>query len=309
MSFTKHHNLETVAQGVDNWDAPVNENFDQIDKGPTIKSLAGETLSAYKVVYREIDNTIRLAIAGITGDPNSRFIGFTRESFELGEDGYAQHAGWISDPNWSLNPSSPYYLSLDTAGEMTSTKPAGDAILVGFAIGTNEILIKPWVEASGGSGSTAPPGSLIAYAGSTAPGGWLLCYGQSISTSTYVDLYNIIGYTYGGSGGSFNVPDMRGRIPLPLDNLGGTSANRITDSGADSLNGTGGSETHTLTESELAAHNHSLSGVNGGYYGGFGHGSGDGGGSGGSYYTDNAGSGNAHANVQPFIGLSYIIKT
>jgi len=308
MSFTKHHNLETVAQGVDNWDAPVNENFDQIDKGPTIKSLAGETLSAYKVVYREIDNTIRLAIAGTTGDPSSRFIGFTRESFDLGEDGYAQHSGWVSDPDWSLSVSSPYYLSTTTAGEMTSSKPSSDPILVGFAIGTNEILIKPWVEGSGGSGDTTPPGSLIAYAGSTAPGGWLLCYGQAISRSTYVDLFNVVSTTYGVGDGSttFNIPDMRGRIPLPLDNLGGASANRITDSGADSLNGTGGLETHTLLEAELPSHSHTLS-TNGDYQSGGGS-TGANGSAGVGGVTSTTGSGTAHNNVQPFIGLSYIIK-
>ena len=47
---TKHHNLQTVVQGVDNWDIPLNANFVEIDKGPTIKATAGETLSSYKVV-------------------------------------------------------------------------------------------------------------------------------------------------------------------------------------------------------------------------------------------------------------------
>lgn len=38
--------------------------------------------------------------------------------------------------------------------------------------------------------------------------GLLKCDGSSHSTSTYENLYNVIGYTYGGSGGTFNVPNL-----------------------------------------------------------------------------------------------------
>ncbi len=307
---TKHHNLQTVVQGVDNWDIPLNANFVEIDKGPTIKATAGETLSSYKVVYRTINNEIVKAIAGTTGDPSSRFIGFTREPFANGATGYAQHTGWISDPNWALSVSAPYYLSTSTAGEITSSKPDGDAILVGYSISTNEILIKPWIEASGqsggGSGSSST-GTVIIFAGSTAPTGWLLCAGQSVATSTYSGLFSSIGYTYGGSGANFNVPDMRGRCAIGLDNMGGSSANRVTTSDADSLGGSGGTENHTLTTSEIPAHTHT-------YTNQFSNpvGAGNLGGSPQSQNTgtsSSVGSGSAHNNMQPYMAMSYIIKT
>lgn len=38
------------------------------------------------------------------------------------------------------------------------------------------------------------------------PDGWLECNGQSVSTTAYPELFEKIGYTYGGSGGSFNLP-------------------------------------------------------------------------------------------------------
>ena len=59
-------------------------------------------------------------------------------------------------------------------------------------------------------GSAATTGMVAAFATSTAPGGWLECNGQSISKITYPSLFSAIGYTYGGSGNSFNVPDYRG---------------------------------------------------------------------------------------------------
>lgn len=63
------------------------------------------------------------------------------------------------------------------------------------------------------TGFVAPVGSMIMFGGTTAPEGWLLCNGASVSTTTYAELFAAIGYTYGGSGGSFNLPDMRGAVP------------------------------------------------------------------------------------------------
>jgi Phage Tail Collar Domain len=38
------------------------------------------------------------------------------------------------------------------------------------------------------------------------PSNWLLCYGQQVSTNQYSALFNAIGYTWGGSGGSMALP-------------------------------------------------------------------------------------------------------
>lgn len=72
-----------------------------------------------------------------------------------------------------------------------------------------------------------PTGVLYPYAGASAPSGYLLCQGQSVSTTTYAALFSVIGYTYGGSGGSFNLPDLRGRTPVGAGN-DGSAANNAT---------------------------------------------------------------------------------
>jgi len=182
-------------------------------------------------------------------------------------------------------------------------------VLVAFAIGTNELLIKPWVEASGtGSGSSAPVGSLMPYAGTAAPGNWLMCSGQTVSRSTYVDLFNVVSTTFGAGDGSttFNVPDMRGRFPLGIDNMDGVSADRVTDSQADSLGGFAGVETVGLTAGQMPAHTHSLGTVQGSE-GGFD------GTPPRSYVTGTRESGSEgldmlHDNMSPFLSLNYIIK-
>lgn len=45
-----------------------------------------------------------------------------------------------------------------------------------------------------------------------APNGWLLCNGQTISKTKYKNLFEIIGYKFGGADDNFNVPDYRGLL-------------------------------------------------------------------------------------------------
>ena len=62
-----------------------------------------------------------------------------------------------------------------------------------------------------------PTGALVPYVGATAPDAqFLLCDGAAVSRSTYADLFDVCGTTYGAGNGSttFNVPDLRGRVPI-----------------------------------------------------------------------------------------------
>ncbi len=132
----------------------------------------------------------------------------------------------------------------------------GDVLSTRVAAGTVTVL------------SAIPVGSVTDFAGSVVPAGWLAAFGQAVSrTGSTTALFAVLGTTYGVGDGSttFNLPDLRGRVVAGEDDMGGTSANRLTDL-ADGLNGdtlgdTGGSETETLSEAELAAHTHTFSGA------------------------------------------------
>ena len=106
-------------------------------------------------------------------------------------------------------------------------------------------------------GAAFVAGMVMPYAGSSAPSGWLLAYGQDVSRTTYSDLFSAIGTTYGSGDGSttFTLPDLRGRVVAGQDDMGGTSANRLTNQtgglDGDTLGATGGSETNTLTLTNL----------------------------------------------------------
>ncbi|MCY3947208.1 MAG: tail fiber protein [Anaerolineaceae bacterium] len=155
-------------------------------------------------------------------------------------------------------------------------------------------------------------GAVLAWAGSAAPDGWKLCDGAAVSRTDFEDLFSVIGETFGAGDGSttFNLPDLRGRFPLGLDNMGGTSADSVTVTAADALAGVGGSETHALTVDEIPAHNHGFRRVGSGNTGAR------------AIQTrsnsdwenndviiDDAGGGQAHDNLPPFLSLNYIIKT
>jgi microcystin-dependent protein len=61
-----------------------------------------------------------------------------------------------------------------------------------------------------------PAGSVIAWSGSSAPAGYLLCDGTAVSRTTYAALFAVAGTSYGVGDGSstFNLPDLRDRLPL-----------------------------------------------------------------------------------------------
>lgn len=144
-----------------------------------------------------------------------------------------------------------------------------------------------------------PTGAVIPFAGNAAPEGWLLANGAAVSRATYSALFSVIGTAFGAGDGSttFNLPDMRGRVPVGCDaNL--------------TLGSMGGESKHKLTVKEIPAHSHEL---------GYANSSApqlrcpsswtDNGSFGSNYYTSTAGGGESHNNMQPYTSFNFIIKT
>jgi microcystin-dependent protein len=82
-------------------------------------------------------------------------------------------------------------------------------------------------------------GDLQATARATAPDGWRLCDGTALNRLQFADLFTAISTTYGVGDGSttFNIPDLRGRIPVGVDGAAGRLATN------DALGQAAGSET------------------------------------------------------------------
>jgi microcystin-dependent protein len=107
-----------------------------------------------------------------------------------------------------------------------------------------------------------PAGIILPYGGDTAPSGWLLCNGQEIEKDSFLELFSAIGYKFKPESqvipGFFAVPDMRGRLPLGADNIGGTSADVVTAGSADIIGALDGAENKNIDISNLPEHVHDL---------------------------------------------------
>ena len=85
---------------------------------------------------------------------------------------------------------------------------------------------------------------LVSYPAGKVPRGWLPCDGRPLSIQQYTPLFALLSTTYGGDGKvSFNIPDLRGRVPVAAGNAAARGSH-------------GGQETVTLTADTMPAHTH-----------------------------------------------------
>lgn len=148
----------------------------------------------------------------------------------------------------------------------------------------------------------------LAWSTKTSKSGWLLCDGSAVSRITYSDLFTHLSTTYGTGDGSttFNLPNVKGKVLVMRDS---------GDATFDVLGETGGAATHTLITAELPAHSHDLAGgaALDGTSGSFKYFTGLGANSTNNPanqagYIENAGSGTAHNNLQPYMVQNLFIK-
>jgi len=139
-----------------------------------------------------------------------------------------------------------------------------------------------------------PVGMIFPFGSTSVPDGYLLCDGASKSTEDYPELFAVIGYEYGGSGSTFNLPNIVNNVVVGSGDLYGIAE-------------TGGEINHTLSESEIPSHSHSIPStittlalepgevtvlsplpiI--------------------PSYTGNTGGSGSHNNLQPYIAMPYII--
>lgn len=93
-------------------------------------------------------------------------------------------------------------------------------------------------------------GEIQMFSGNYAPNGWAFCNGQLLSIAQNQALFALLGTTYGGNGQTtFALPDLRGRVPVHYNNTTIVQGQMS------------GSETNTLTSSQLPQHSHLVNAV------------------------------------------------
>lgn len=200
---------------------------------------------------------------------------------------------------------------------MATKANVGTADLVDGSVTTAKIGDGQVAAAKLAANAAMPAGVFVPFAGSAAPSGWLLCNGAAVSRTTYAALFGAIGTAFGAGDGSstFNLPDMRDRVPLGQGTMGLSAAGRVSNTGTGNpgldtatIGNAGGVDRHTLSSAQMPAHTHPLSpsllqsAAGASLQGGSGFG-------GSSSATGSTGGGEAHPNVQPSLVCTYIIKT
>jgi microcystin-dependent protein len=151
------------------------------------------------------------------------------------------------------------------------------------------------------------------FAGNFAPRGWAFCNGQLLPIAQNTALFSLIGINYGGDGRTTTaLPNLQDRVPMHPGRGPGLATRRLGE--------TGGANTVTLAQSNLASHTHEMRGTSNApnvssptgarlaaapIYG-----AGDS--SSGlvnlaSSATSNTGGGQPHNNKQPYLAIYFII--
>jgi len=93
----------------------------------------------------------------------------------------------------------------------------GNLDVSGTIVGASTII-------DGAGGGMVPPGTIVSYSGGTAPTGYVLCNDAALSRTTFSVLFAIISTAFGAGDGTttFNVPDLRDRLPLGKGTNNGT---------------------------------------------------------------------------------------
>lgn len=209
----------------------------------------------------------------------------------------------VSSKGITLNAPNP--LPSDYAYTLPNANPTTNSVLVVDNVGVMSYVSTTFL---------LPSGSIIPFAGTVAPSGWLFCQGQtldSVANPQYANLFAVIGTTYGGTGAaSFNVPDMRRRVPMGAGGsvpAGAPVANNTVGS-------TGGTETVTLDITQIPSHTHRwfITGAafpptttNAAAATGAAQGIAN---TGSPVDPNTAGGGLSHSNTQPSLVLNFIIK-
>lgn len=122
--------------------------------------------------------------------------------------------------------------------------------------GTEFQLVSPIIPFDTASSAVVPVGSTIVWHTATPPTNFLECDGASLATATYPALFAVLGYTYGGSGATFNLPDFRGEFLRGWSHASGNDPDAATRT--DRGDGTTADNVGTKQDDQLESHTHSL---------------------------------------------------
>ncbi|MCV9940896.1 tail fiber protein [Boseaceae bacterium BT-24-1] len=233
-TFTPNRAYDLMGTGdrVNTWGPPLNANFSVIDSN--ISASLPVALSSSNVTLNATQAQNLVFVLSGTLSANVSVL-------------YPQVGGF-------------FIVSNGTTGSFSVTIKSAAVGSVGVVIaqGSRQIFYSSGTEIyRANTFNETPTGTIADFGGPNIPAGWLLCDGSAISRTTYAPLFTVIGTWWGGGNGTttFNIPDLRGRVKAGRDDMGGSTAGRLTSAGSGisgiTLGTAGGAQNITLTYAEL----------------------------------------------------------
>lgn len=277
-----------------------------IDLGTVRVGEAGLTITRIGAGEMQLAGDVRVTkiLRGLEGIIPGAFTTAQRDAIASGRAPYGLAILNSEKNKWEWNTGTdgarnwqPF--GIDSLSGTLAARPAASAVTPGsfYYASDQDVLYR-----SNGSAwarvATPPAGATMAWFAAAAPTGWVKYDGTNLPSSTgiYADLATHLG--------GVATPNTKGRVIVGQD---------TGDTDFDAILEVRGAKTHTLSTAEMPVHNHSLqfngaymlenAGTAAGYAGGGGDGVPDSGAT-----IGNAGSGNAHNNIQPSIVGVYIAK-
>ena len=184
--------------------------------GITEVTITQPTVNNGTLTIQKNGTNVQTFSANQSGNATANITVPTKVSELTNDSGYTSNTGTITGV--SVNST-----SIATSGVAN--------IVTNTAYNSSSNKIATMTDVYNNKGAETPVGTIFAYVAEEPPTGYLLCDGSAVSRTTYDELFDVIGTTYGSGDGSttFNLPDLRRRHAL----MKGAS---------DSLGNTGGSE-------------------------------------------------------------------
>lgn len=278
------------------------------------------------IVYNNTSGGYAITVGGATGSTVSIPNGVTAQVYCDGTNFYSSQTGsagnFTVNGNFSVGGTTALSGALTYGGTTLSNSVTGTGSMAlsaspaftgtptapTAAAGTNttQIATTAFVLANG-----VPTGGLVMWSTSSAPSGFLLCDGSAVSRTTYATLFAVVGTTFGSGDGAttFNVPNYTNRMPYgtTIGATGGSADAIVVSHTHTGSTDTAGVHTHnyqgsnyqpnnaagsipdwigssTMTTQSAGAHSHTLT-------------------------INSTGSSGTNANLPPYLGINFIIKT
>jgi microcystin-dependent protein len=243
-TFTPSLNLEVPARGdyLNDWDLPANSNYTAIDSGVGGVANVALTTGVVNLTQAQANCAIISFSGTLTGNVTVLYPA-TSSGRKICFPGFTPGAFTVTIRGGGGS---------DTVGILLTFGQFG-APVTSFLVMPSRVY---W-DYTG----TAGPGSLIGYPTATVMNGWIPCDGRLISTTQFDLLFDLLGYSFGGSGASFGVPDYRGYAMVGSDSMGTAagSAGRFFNFGPGGITGA------VNVVPALASHAHNISSVDPGH--------------------------------------------